>query len=47
MKDPMTGNNRPAVRVGAAVTLSTMEDYFKKVIIKVIHMHLTYNIVFP
>lgn len=32
----MTGNNRPAVRVGAAVTLSTMEEYFKKLMIKVI-----------
>ena len=30
-----TGGKRPAVKIGAAVTLSAMEEYFNKLIVKV------------
>ena len=36
INDPNTGNKRPAVEIGAAVTLSSMEEYFNKLIQKVI-----------
>ena len=36
MEDPLTGTARPAVKVGAAVTLSAMEEYFIKLINKVV-----------
>ena len=32
---PTTGGKRPAVKIGAAVTLSAMEEYFNKLIVKV------------
>ena len=32
--DPITGNKRSAVKIGAAVTLSSMEEYFNKIIQK-------------
>ena len=30
-----TGGKRPAVKIGAAVTLSAMEEYFNRLIVKV------------
>ena len=33
--DPITGDKRSAVKIGAAVTLSSMEEYFNKIIQKV------------
>ena len=37
MNDSTTNKTRTAVKVGAAVTLSTMEEYFQVLILKVIY----------
>ena len=38
VENPLTGNKRSAVKVGAAVTLSAMEEYLNKIILKVIFL---------